>query len=549
MRAWVTVYSFVAFASAVPAGAAPSHLWSKRFGGTGTDGALSVATDAAANVYVSGAFSGQADFGGGPLTSAGNQDIFVAKYDAVGAHLWSKRFGSSLVDYGRNVAVDGAGNVYLSGFFTGTVSFGGVNLVSAGSLDAFLAKFDAAGNHVWSKRFGSTGGDEGEGLALDASGNAVITGHFAGTADFGGGPLESAGNQDIFVAKYNTDGVHVWSRRVGGTEYDYATAVALDGANNVLLVGYFFMTADFGGGELTSAGNSDIFVAKYDASGAHLWSTQFGGVGADEGHAIDADPSGRVLVAGSFRNTVDFGGDPLTSAGSADMFALQLDLSGAHQWSRRFGDAVADAAYAIVDDGFGGVFLTGYFSFFVDFGGGELVGFGNSDTFLAKFDSDGVHQWSEAFGSGQSDVGNALTVGSNAVLFTGSFALSADFGGGPLNSAGGADVFLVKYDADAATGAGAPRAVTSLGVNYPNPFNPQTSIPFSLASEGRVTLRVFDVSGRLVATLLDEHRGAGEHVARWDGRASSGGGAPTGVYFARLEANGSTDTMKMVLLK
>ncbi len=535
--------------AATSAFASPSHLWSKHFGSTGTDGGQSVAFDADGNVFVSGAFSGSVDFGGGALVSAGNQDAFVAKYDAAGNHIWSRRYGSTLVDYGRELAVDAAGNVYLAGFFTGTVDFGGGPLMSAGSLDVFVLKLDASGGFLWNKRLGSTGADECEGLALDSSANVVITGYFNGTVDFGGGPIMSAGNQDIFLAKYDASGAHVWSQRVGGTAYDYASAVACDPSANVVLIGYFFSSADFGGGALMSAGNSDIFVAKYDPNGAHVWSRRYGSTFRDEGYAIDTDPSGRVLAAGAFRLTVDFGGGPLTSSGNLDMFALQLDAAGTHQWSRRFGDAADDAARAIVDDGYGGVFLTGYFNFFVDFGGGEFVAAGATDTFLAKFNDAGVHQWSATFGDTQSDEGSALASRAGFVLTTGSFAQSVNFGGGPLNSAGGPDVYLLKYDADSATPVTVAFAPTRLGQNYPNPFNPETSIPFSLANAGRVTLRVYDVSGRFVTTLLDENRGAGQHVARWDGRDARGRASSSGVYFVRLESDGTTETRKIVLLK
>ncbi len=529
--------------------AVPSHLWSKRFGSTGTDGGQAVALDAAGNVFVSGTFSGTVNFGGGDLISAGNQDAFVAKYDAAGTHVWSKRYGSTLVDFGRELAVDASGNAYLAGFYSGTVDFGGGPLMSAGGLDVFVLKLDASGGFLWSKRLGSTSNDECEGLALDNAGNIVITGYFSGSVDFGGGPIMSAGNQDIFLAKYDANGAHVWSRRVGGTAYDYASAVACDLSGNVALVGYFLGSADFGGGFLMSAGDADIFVAKYDPSGTHVWSRRYGSIFRDEGYAVDTDPSGRVLAAGAFRLTVDFGGGGLVSSGNLDMFALQLDAAGTHQWSRRFGDSANDGARAIVDDGYGGVFLTGYFNFFVDFGGGEFVANGATDTFLAKFNDAGVHQWSATFGDTQADEGSALASRAGLLLATGSFSQSVNFGGGALNSAGGPDVYFLKYDADSATPVSRSFATARLGDAYPNPFNPSTSIPFSLAREVRVTLRVYDVNGAPVATLLDERRGAGDHTARWNGRNDVGAVAPTGIYFARLETNGATESRKLVLLK
>jgi hypothetical protein len=150
-----------------------------------------------------GYFNGSVDFGGGPLTSVlGSFDIFLAKFDSAGNHLWSKRFGGASNEYPTAVAVDGSGNAFLTGDIFGSVDFGGGLLTSAGGQDIFLAKFDPAGNHLWSKRFGDTVGQLGKGIAVDGSGNAFLTGAFFGSVDFGGGPLTSAGLADIFLAKF-----------------------------------------------------------------------------------------------------------------------------------------------------------------------------------------------------------------------------------------------------------------------------------------------------------------------------------------------------------
>ena len=123
--------------------------------------------------------------------------------------------------------MDASGNVILSGAFQGTVGFGGGNLVSAGSSDIFLAKYNAGGAHQWSQRFGGTSNDGGSGIAVDGSGNMILTGTFQGTVDLGGGNLVSAGDYDIFLAKYDASGVHQWSERFGSAGRDIADAPAL----------------------------------------------------------------------------------------------------------------------------------------------------------------------------------------------------------------------------------------------------------------------------------------------------------------------------------
>ncbi len=427
------------------------HLWSKRFGDTDYQEGLSVAVDGAGNVLLTGWFGGTADFGGGPLTSAGDMDIFVAKFDSSGNHLWSKRFGDASFQAGRSVAVDGAGNVLLAGFFSGAADFGGGPLTStsAGDPDIFVAKLDGSGNHLWSKRFGDMSTQAGESVAVDGAGNVLLTGGFDGTADFGGGPLTGNGSFDIFVAKFDSNGNHLWSKRFGDGDGQFGESVAVDGTGDVLLTGSFLGTADFGGGPLAGVGDPDIFVAKFDGSGNHLWSKRFGDVGGQIGESVAVDGTGNVLLTGGFVVTADFGGGPLTSAGDADIFVAKFDSSGNHLWSKRFGDASGQVGRSVAVDAAGNVLLTGEFYGAADFGGGPLTSAGNTDIFVAMLDGSGNHLWSQRFGGAGSQLGESVAVdGARNVLLTGGLYATADFGGGSLTSAGNADIFVAKLGMD-----------------------------------------------------------------------------------------------------
>jgi hypothetical protein len=434
---------------------------------------------------------GAVDFGGGVLTSAGNTDIYVAKFDASGNHLWSQRFGDESDETCTNVAVDGAGNVLLTGYIDGIVDFGGGALTCEGSGDVFVAKFDPSGSHLWSQRFGDTNQQVGLGVAVDGSGDVLVTGDFVGTVDFGGGMLMSDGSPDIFVAKFDASGNHLWSRRFGDTDVQEGMSVAVDGAGNVCVTGYFYGAVDFGGGVLTSAGSSDIYVAKFDASGNHLWSQGFGDSDVQVGLGVVTDGAGSVCVTGYFDGAVDFGGGALTSEGRGDVFVAELDPSGSHLWSRRFGDAeYQQVGYSVAVDGTTGVVLTGDFLGTVDFGGGGLTCDGDRDIFIARFSLENL-----------TDTGN-----------------------------------------------GVPAWRTSLSQNFPNPFGSVTRIVFSLREAGEVSLRLYDAGGRLVRLLEQGYHEAGPHEARWDGRDGMGDALPTGVYFYRLSAERKTLTRKAVLL-
>lgn len=429
----------------------PTHVWSQRFGDTSGDLATGIVVDWVGNILITGSFESTLDLGGGPLVSAGDWDIFVAKYDASGTHLWSKRFGGTARNLSWDMVVDGAGNIVVTGTFQGTVDFGGGPLTSAGEFDIFVAKFDASGTHLWSKRFGDTGGDYGNGVAVDGAGNVLVTGSFRGTVDFGGGSLTSGANADIFVAKYDASGAHLWSNRfgyAGSTLYgsDSGESIAVDGSGNVVVTGYFSDTIDFGGGPLVSAGSADIFVAKFDPNGVHVWSRRSGSASPlDAGHDVTVDGSGNVLVTGDFEGTVDFGGGPVTSAGDWDIFVAKYDANGTHLWSKRFGDPDFDRGKHIAVDGAGNVAVTGMFKGVVDFGGGPINEAGGEDIFVVKFDASGAHLWSRRFGDPANDMDGGIAVnGAGDILVTGSFQGTVDFGGGPLTSAGDHDVFVVK---------------------------------------------------------------------------------------------------------
>ena len=547
----------------------PAHQWSQRFGWVEFDAGQGLAVDASGNVIVTGAFWGHADFGGGDLVAPSlADDIFLAKYDKDGVHQWSRNFGGTGTDQGFAVAVDGSGNVIVTGWFQGTVDFGGGGVASAGSFDAFVAKYDESGVYQWSRHFGDTSGDAGQSVAVDAWGSVIVTGFFAGTVDFGGGNLVSAGDADIFVAKYDAGGAHLWSRRFGGSSFDPGRAVAVDASGNLIVTGGFTGTVDFGGGDLIGEGFNDIFVAKYDADGVHEWSRRFGNPSFNQGLAVAVDASGNAAVAGRFEGTVDFGGGNLVSAGSADIFLARYDAGGVHEWSRRFGGANNDVGESVAMDPSGNLVVTGSFQKTVDFGGGNLVSAGTADIFLVKYSKSGVHRWSRRFGGNSFDVGEAVAVdGSGNVMMTGYFNGTVDFGGGNLVSEDFADIFVAKYSQvgsrrhrkqpyrfedwpqPALASRTGPSRFAALYQNHPNPFNPSTVITFSLPAAMHADLSVFDSRGSLVKTLVDRTLSAGEKAYAWDGTDIGGTPVSSGVYFYRLRTREQTLTKKMILLK
>lgn len=375
-----------------------AHLWSKGFGigygaaTTCSGQGLAVGVDSSGNVAIAGYFAGTIDFGGGALTAAGLKDIFVAKYSDTGTFLWAKRFGSAGVEsQGKSVAMDSGGNVALTGYFIGSVDFGGGTLTSANNFpDIFIAKFSASGAHQWSKRFGTTASltETGRGITTDSGGNVLFTGTFAGNVDFGGGPLINTGSANIFIVKYSPAGAHLWSKNYGNTLTASGFSIAVDSANNVVVCGtYYGIPASVGGAVLPNAGDDDVFIAKYSGiNGAHIWSKGTGSSFPERAPSITTDGSGNVIVTGAFVNMVNFGCGSITAAGSWDVFVTKYSPDGVCLWSRRYGSATAlEDGWGVAADRSGGnVIVTGSFFNPVDFDGTVLTSKGNYDIFLIR---------------------------------------------------------------------------------------------------------------------------------------------------------------------
>lgn len=238
--------------------------WAVKAGSVSSDYGYGIAADSNGNCYFAGYFSGTATFGTTQLTSSGNFDVFVAKLNTSGTWQWAVKAGGSALDSALGIAVDSSGNCYVSGYFSGTMTVGATPLTSAGGNDIFVAKLNTSGAWQWAIKIGGTGADAGIGVAADSTGNCYITGYFSGTTTFGTITLTSAGGHDAFVAKLDTSGDLQWAVKAGGTGTDDGYGLAVDSSGNCYVVGYFDGNATFGTTSLASSGNYDIFAAKLE---------------------------------------------------------------------------------------------------------------------------------------------------------------------------------------------------------------------------------------------------------------------------------------------
>jgi hypothetical protein len=302
-----------------------AHLWSKGFGGTNSVSEIAdIDVDASDDLVLAGAFNGTVNFGNGAMTSAGSLDAFLVKLaGASGDGIWSRRFGDANEQRGSGVAVDAGGNVLFTARHEGATTFGGPVLMSAGAFDVVVAKFDAVGNHSWSERYGDAETQIPHGLAVDALGNAYVTGQFGGTIDFGGQVLTGDGQGDVFVTKLSNVGNHVWSSAHGSADYDAGMAVHVDAAGSVLVYGNASGPLDFGGPVL-DATLLDIFLTKLTSDGQHVWSRLYGGPNLQVPIALATAPSNHIVITGSTGDEIDLGLGPLATGGSTDLFIAKV---------------------------------------------------------------------------------------------------------------------------------------------------------------------------------------------------------------------------------
>lgn len=349
-----------------------TRQWSRYIGTSGTDWGQAVDVDSAGNIYVTGSVSGSFD----SKTYNGGKDVFLAKYDPSGNRIWYQQWGTandnfgygvkvdgtdSIVyvtgptyeflsgevgqlvpniflskrntsngseiwtildgtqnysDYVEGIAMDGSGNVYLTGYTTG--AFPGY--ANNATYDIFLAKYNASGTRQWVKQWGSTSNDFGHGIVVDSTDNIYVTGSASGSI----GIHTGLGSEDIFLTKFNSAGTEQWTKLFGTSDLDRAYGISADGSNNIYLTG---VTLGSLGGN-TNLGQGDIFLMKCDADGNPLWTKLLGTTAVDVGTGATVSTSdGYIYVTGNTSGSLDGN----INAGGFDIFLLKYNSSGAKQ--------------------------------------------------------------------------------------------------------------------------------------------------------------------------------------------------------------------------
>ncbi len=518
---------------------APNWVWAQGAGGANFENGLSVATDAAGNVYSVGGFgSPSITFGSYTLTNSGLINMFIVKYNPSGTVLWAKSALVSDFASASAVTVDASGNIYVAGSFGNTtVTIGSTTLTSVGSRDIFLAKYDSNGNVIWAKRAGGSGTDFVNSVATDASGNIVISGYFTGTSCvFGTTTLSNINTYNMYVVKYSTSGTVIWAKD-GSSNFDGVSYSVSVNTSGIYITGYFTSdNATFGAYTINNAapagtGTADIFIVKYDASGNVVWARAIGGADDEGGSALTATSSSLFITGAFYGSSISFGSINITGS-LGDVFVTEYDLNGNAIWAKSEGGIDDEEPYAICTDG-SGVYVTGtYYSPSIQFGSSVITNT-SASVFVFKFDTSGQELWATSAGGNSTDEGFGIAASSNSIYVTGSFYSSAMiFGTDTLLSSGSPDEFIAKLNST--TGIADLENTQSTITLYPNP----TSGIFTIESTSAKlsSIKIMNVLGECV--YQSEIRNSKSEIILT--------GVSKGIYF--LQANTAAGIMNKKIM-
>ena len=383
--------------------------WNTFLGGSGSDVGYGGVVDGSGNIYLVGSSSAA---WGNPVVIGDGSDVLVAKLTATGGLTWNSSPGGKIDEFGTGIALAGSGNVYVTGY--SSAGWGNPLRAYSGYRDAFIAKLNSSGYLLWNTFLGGSADDYGCGIAVDGSGNIYVTGYSSATW---GTPVRAFGGgyYDAFAAKLSSSGGLTWNSFLGGSGDDLGYGIAVDGSGNVYVTG--LSLASWGSPVRAYSGSSDAFAAKLTSSGALTWNTFLGGSGDDGGSGIAVDTSGNVYVTGDSYATWSCAPTACTVRAYTgdDAFAAKLNSSGGLTWNTFLGGSATDKGTAIAVDSSGNIYVTGYSG--GTWGSPVRAYSGNTDAFVVKLDGPGDLIWSTFLGGSNGDCGYGIALDSSGNIY------------------------------------------------------------------------------------------------------------------------------------
>lgn len=416
------------------------NFWAYSAGSIKEDEAMDICYDNTGNIISTGYFAGSTQFATGITlnpVSNGNPDIYVSKSNANGQVIWTVKAGGTGSDRATSVKADASGNIYITGFYYATATFGSTILTSvSGSQDGFIAKLDPAGNFVWAKSFGGNLAEWGNAITIDEIGNPIVTGQFQGTANFSGASLTSMMNPntlfasfDVFVAKYSSTGNLIWVNKGSGKYDDRGLDIITDNLNNIYVCGQFSDTVQFQNTHNNAIMNA-TFIIKYNAAGQEQWFRKASGVFSIP-YSMVMDNNNKIYVTGDFQGTFTYfgasGNSFINGTYTNKAFLMKIDNGGNFIWGKSEASTNYVSSKQVALDPQQDPYIFGEFACTMNeysdaYGPGVFNSIGFGDLFITKYNNTGTRQWFKHYGGPRNDKAHGLLVaGINQPIMAGSY--------------------------------------------------------------------------------------------------------------------------------
>lgn len=416
-------------------------------GTMGSAKSQSIISDLSGNLYITGTFQSTFHFGNDSVTLAGSENMFLAKYSLTSGFLWAVAPNASNRVQGLNIICDDEGSLYVTGYFLGDVDFGDGFSFTSSYLNTYIAKYDGSGNLIWAKQV--TGDNNNPRcLTSDQSGNVFLAGQYDGTLTYDSLSISSYRTACFFL-KIGRDGEAKWISHSAGSGTSFPKSTGIDPSGNLVVTGTFINQVSFGSYSLEGFGSSDIFLCKIDTSGNFTWVVQAGGTGDDESSSLVCGKDGSVFINGMYEDVAHFGTFTLDTGGgyySFATYAVKADTSGNFLWAESIDVSCMSNNLMCIDTS-DNIYFTSSFRGSAEVGPSILVSHGYGDVYVVKMDEDGQILWAKGDGSANPDEGTGITLlPSGDLAVTGIVSNEATFDS--ISVSGGTFIAMIRQHGD-----------------------------------------------------------------------------------------------------
>ncbi len=521
---------------------------------TGTGSGRSVAVDGDGNSIICGHFNDSISFFNSSVITGSNFcSGYIAKFDSTGNLMWLNALTGTASIYQSSVTTDTNNHIYVTGTFSGTITVNGVSYTSPFGDEIFIVKLDEDGNYIWTKRLSCDYYDpQCNSIVCDGLNNVYVTGGFGDTLTFGNIQLSSGPNKDIFIAKFNSDGDILFAFQEEGIHLDVGKSIKVDNSGNMYVTGFFGDTLSIGDTMLIAHGNLDVFVAKYNSNTDLEWAASIGSDNQDnecKGISLEVDKEYNVIVIGIIAGEINFGDTIVSTPYFAfvndtvyltNYFLAKYGSNGDPLWIITEANT-GEGDYSVSTDQDNNIYAVGAFLDTAYFGGNQVISNGYGDIFIVKYDGNGVILGLEGIGGVSSDdVSSIISDIHENIYITGGFHGSVSFGNTTISSQSSWASYIAKIRGNP---IGIEDFVNTPSINiYPNPGNNKVNVQIKSNTTTDLLLQIIDLKGNTIINkklVSESFNGTDEiDVSNYT----------KGIYLFRLISDKNSITKKIVVL-